>query len=228
VHRREDGAANAWDSEYVRGRYRDEPPVEFVKDIIRVFRGCAPDLRQGLYIGCGNGRNFIPLCEAGLSLVGVDISDEAIAQLRTRLPEAAANLHVATVEDLPVGAAFPFVIGIQVFQHGTRKAAHKHLRAAQRRVDPGGYFCLRVNAVGTDIWPSHDVRERFGDGSLTVRYSEGPKAGLDVHFFAEEELASLFETDFVPVVPLRGRAHSRYPTEQGAWLQWEAIWRRKN
>jgi hypothetical protein len=49
------------------------------------------------------------------------------------------------------------VIGIQVFQHGDRAAAHEHLRAAQRRVTPGGLFCLRVNATATDIWPAHEV-----------------------------------------------------------------------
>jgi len=32
--------------------------------------------------------------------------------------------------------------------------------AAQQRAEPGGLFCLRVNATGTDGWPAHAVTER--------------------------------------------------------------------
>jgi hypothetical protein len=33
------------------------------------------------------GENYIPLVEGGLDLIGLDISGEAISQLRKRLPE---------------------------------------------------------------------------------------------------------------------------------------------
>jgi len=58
-----------WDEEYRRGRYRREPPVGFVNDILEavVSTDTAP---TGLYIGCGNGRNYLPLADAGLDLVG--------------------------------------------------------------------------------------------------------------------------------------------------------------
>jgi hypothetical protein len=54
-----------------------------------------------------------------------------------------------------------------------------------------GLFCVRVNAVGTDLARAHDVIERDNDGGFTVRYQAGPKIGLDIHFFDERELASL-------------------------------------
>jgi hypothetical protein len=119
---------------------------------------------------------------------------------------------------------YPVVIGIQVFQHGTRAVAHAHIRAAQRRVAAGGLFCLRVNAAGTDIWPGHEVTERSPDGGLTVRYLQGPKRGLDVHFFSAAELEGLF-SGFTPVLPLRLHRTRRPPPQPGQWSQWEAIWR---
>jgi predicted TPR repeat methyltransferase len=76
--------ARAWDAQYAAGRYQDEPPVEFVADIVAAARDARAD--RGLYIGCGNGRNYIPLTEAGLDLTGLDISATAIAQLGERLP----------------------------------------------------------------------------------------------------------------------------------------------
>jgi hypothetical protein len=62
-------AAAAWDAEYAAGRYRREPPVGFTADI--VVAATARRLHRGLYIGCGNGRNYVPLRDAGLDLVGL-------------------------------------------------------------------------------------------------------------------------------------------------------------
>lgn len=216
-----DGAVAAWEAEYARGRYRDDPPVAFVDDIL----AAAADLpsRDALYVGCGNGRNLDPLVRGGLDVVGIDISPTAIAQLRELLPDRADRLLVGDLSTLQADAAFSVVVGIQVFQHGTRTTAHAHVRDAQARVAPGGLFCLRVNAVGTDVWPSHEVTERHPDGGFTVRYLTGAKAGLDIHFFAQTELEELF-ADFESVMPLRLSSTVR-TTGPGQWSQWEAIWR---
>jgi hypothetical protein len=178
----------AWDREYRRGRYRDQAPVPFVQDIIAAAGSMKQGSGLGLYVGCGNGRNYVPLVEAGLDLVGLDVSGEAIAQLRERLPERADRLVHADLRSLPLEPTFRIVIGIQVFQHGDRQEAHEHLARAQELLLPGGLFCLRVNAVGTNIWPEHEVVETFPDRGSTIRYLAGPKAGLLVHFFSLEEL----------------------------------------
>ena len=45
----------------------------------------------GLYIGCGNGRNYLPLVDAGLNLLGLDVSAEAIKRLSERRPATAPS-----------------------------------------------------------------------------------------------------------------------------------------
>ncbi|WP_031507264.1 class I SAM-dependent methyltransferase [Streptomyces megasporus] len=217
--------AERWDDEYRRGRYRDEPPVAMVETVIEEAR--ARGLRSGLYIGCGNGRNLVPLREAGLDLVGLDVSGEALEALRERLPDLPPDRLVrGTVDDLPPGARFPLVVGIQVFQHGTRARCHDHVRTAAGLVSPGGLLCVRVNAVGTHVHPEHDVVETHPDGGLTVRYRVGPKKGLDVHFFAEDELRAAVPADFEPVVAPTRVTERRVPPAPGHWCQWEAIWQR--
>ncbi|GAA2441970.1 class I SAM-dependent methyltransferase [Streptomyces macrosporus] len=217
--------AERWDDEYRRGRYRDEPPVAMVETVVREAR--ARGLRSGLYIGCGNGRNFVPLREAGLDLVGLDVSGEALEALRDRLPDLPADRLVhGTVHDLPPDERFPIVVGIQVFQHGPRGRCHDHVRAAAARVAPGGLLCVRVNAVGTHLHPAHEVVETHPDGGLTVRYLAGPKKGLDVHFFARDELEGVVPAGFEPVVPLTRVTERRVPPAPGHWCQWEGIWRR--
>jgi hypothetical protein len=216
--------AAAWDSEYAAGRYRDEPPVAFVGDIL-----AAADLAgatRGIYVGCGNGRNYLPLVAGGLDLTGLDISAHAIADLAARAPDRRDRLVRGDLTALPHRVTYPLVIGIQVFQHGDRAGAHANIRAAQRLVSPGGLFCLRVNATRTDVWPAHEVTEHDGlDGGFTVRYLEGAKHGLLVHFFSAGELRALFPAPrFRPVLPLRLNSTSREPQAPGQWSQWEAIW----
>jgi 2-polyprenyl-3-methyl-5-hydroxy-6-metoxy-1,4-benzoquinol methylase len=55
-----------------------------VADILAAAR--AAGVTGGLYIGCGNGRNYEPLVRGGLDLTGLDISEVALGQLSARMP----------------------------------------------------------------------------------------------------------------------------------------------
>jgi SAM-dependent methyltransferase len=216
--------AASWDAEYAQGRYHGEPPVEFVTDIITA--ATAHRLRRGVDIGCGNGRNLLPMLDAGLDLIGLDISTEAINQLRRRRPDLAHRFIVGDLTALPPSARYDMVIGIQVFQHGTRAASHQHLGAAADRVAVGGLLCVRVNATATDIEYDHDVLDGDAASGFTIRYRSGPKTGLSMHFYAAAELQDVVGDDFTAVSRLRLRSTQRRPPRQGQWSQWEAIWQR--
>jgi SAM-dependent methyltransferase len=164
------------------------------------------------------------MARAGLNLIGLDISRQALHQLAERAPEYHDRLIHGDLTALPTEEIFDLVIGIQVFQHGDRATVHAALRDAQRKLKPGGLFCLRVNAVGTDLWPAHEVTEEDSDGSFTIRYLAGPKTGLRIHFFSEAELMTIFGDDFRPVLPPRLDQTCRTPPQPGQWSQWEAIW----
>jgi SAM-dependent methyltransferase len=219
-------AARSWDAEYAAGRYFGEDPVDFVADIVTASRDAS--VHRGLYIGCGNGRNYVPLTEAGLDLTGLDISATAISQLADRLPSRRDRLVTGDLSALPPGQRFPLVVAIQVMQHGTRAQVHRLLAEALARVVPGGLFAIRVNAVGTDVHPRHEVTERdYSEGSFSVRYLEGSKTGLTIHYWAARELDSaLTAAGFGPVLALRPQATWRAQREQGQWLQWEGIYRK--
>jgi SAM-dependent methyltransferase len=217
--------ARAWDSEYAAGRYVGDPPVGFVADIVAAARDAGAV--RGLYIGCGNGRNYIPLTAAGLDLTGLDISATAIGQLAARLPGRRDRLVTGDLSALPAGPRFPLVVAIQVLQHGNREQVHRLLTESLDRVAAGGLFAVRVNAVGTDVLYGHEVAERGADGAYSVRYLEGPKTGMTVHFWAARELDSAVSAaGFSPVLPLRPQATWRAAREQGLWLQWEGIYGR--
>lgn len=221
-------AAQRWDDEYRSGRYLGEPPLPFVErvlDAVRTHLGTTTG--KGLYVGCGNGRNFIPLVSAGLDLYGLDVSAEALRQLGERRPELREWLIHASMFDWQQSAPLALLIAIQVYQHGTDRDATTYFERSAELLAPGGLICLRVNSVATEIVSRHRIVERNRYGGFTIEYLEGPKQGLPIHFYTQAELEVLTADRFEPVAPLHEDVMRRTPPQTGSWMQWEAIWRRQ-
>ena len=220
--------ATRWDDEYREGRYADERPLAFVDEILAVLRAHPASLAGvGLYVGCGNGRNFLPLVDAGLSLDGLDVSREALDQLAARRPDLAPRLTRADFLELEIAAAFHYLIAIQVFQHGAQGDAAAYFAKSAAALKPGGLFFLRVNSASTEIYFQHTIVDRNEFGGLTVRYDDGPKQGLGVHFYAREELLELAGSRFDLLSEPREIVTRRPPPKTGSWAQWEAVWRKR-
>jgi len=220
--------AARWDAEFRGGRYVDEPPLSFVSGIVSTLQTHPAALTGvGLYVGCGNGRNYLPLVDAGLNLHGLDISGEALDQLAARRPELATRLTCADFRDLTHEASFDYLVAIQVFQHGLEADASAYFARAAAALRPGGLLFVRVNAATTEIYFHHTVVERNRFGGVTARYEEGPKAGLCVHFYAAEELLDLTRDRFQLLAGPREVVTRRAPPKTGSWSQWEAVWRRR-
>jgi SAM-dependent methyltransferase len=220
-------AASRWDEEYRRGRYAGEPPVAFVATILDTL-GARPALRarHGLYVGCGNGRNFLPLVDAGLALLGLDVSGEALRQLAEQRPDQAWRLHhgdfLTFAPPLPVA----YLVAIQVLQHGRRAEAERAFARAADLLEPGGLFFLRVNSASTEVYHRHAVVERHDDG-FTAEYQEGPKQGLAVHFYGRRELQALTAPAFRAAREPSEDVTRREAPKTGSWAQWEAIYERR-
>jgi len=181
---------------------------------------------RGLYVGCGNGRNYLPLVDAGLDLVGLDVSPEALRRLAERRPSLSPQL---ICEDFRAfesrGARFDYVIALQVFQHGDDADVGGYLEKSAKLLRPGGLFFLRVNSSRTEVYHAHRVIEGNAWGGFTIRYEEGPKSGLPIHFYSRAELCERLQGTFAPVLPPREEVIPRRPPQTGSWAQWEGIWR---
>jgi len=221
-------SARQWDAEYRRGRYAGEPPLSFTGTILDVLarRGVARDA-PGLYVGCGNGRNWAPLADAGLTLWGLDVSAEALRQLAARRPAQAGRLLLGDFRDFQPPTAFAYLIAIQVFQHGAQADAAAYFRRAAGLLAPGGLLFVRVNAASTQVFHRHAVVDENPRGGFSVQYLEGPKQGLAVHFYARAELDALTRAAFRCVQPPREEIIHRAPPRWGFWAQWEAVYERR-
>ena len=219
--------AARWDAEYRRGRYDAEPPLPFVATILAAL-AARPALRagEGLYVGCGNGRNFLPLADAGLALWGLDVSGEALRQLATRRPDRATRLRHGDFREQAPAGALAYLVALQVFQHGRRADARAYFERTRALLAPGGLFFLRVNSAATEVYHRHAVVERDDLGGFTVEYAEGPKQGMAVHFYGRRELDALTADGFRCVREPYQDVTRRAPPQHGSWAQWEAIYER--
>ena len=190
-------ASRRWDAEYGRGRYAGEPPIKFAETVLEIVAGSAGlSGGRGLYVGCGNGRNFARLVRGGLDLAGIDPSPVAIGQLAARCPPAAGRLQCVDMERFEPGARFDYLIAIQVFQHGCAASAARYFERASQLLRSGGALFLRANSASTDVYFDHRVKETTAGGSFTVRYLRGPERGTDVHFSGRDLVGHLLRAGF--------------------------------
>jgi SAM-dependent methyltransferase len=222
-----DLTALRWDAEYRRGRYADDAPLPFVDDILATLDD-EPALRDGigLYVGCGNGRNYLALIDHGLRVYGLDLSLEALRQLAARRTKP-LPLICGDFRGFKAAGRWSYVVAIQVFQHGSETDVTSYFENVKASLRPGGLFFLRVNSAATQIFHRHTVTGRSAPGGITIRYDAGPKTGLAVHFFSAAELTDLTAGAFEVVMPPREEIIMRAPPQTGFWAQWEAVWRRR-
>lgn len=122
---------------------------------------------------------------------------------------------------------FDYIVAIQVFQHGTADAVRSMFARAAKLLKRGGLLFVRVNSASTDVYHAHRVVERGDRGGFTVRYEEGPKRGLAIHFMPLQELRETLDPWFTPLVPTREQVTARKSPGRGSWAQWEGVWVRR-
>ena len=61
---------------------------------------------------------------------------------------------------------------------------------------------------------------------FTVKYEDGPKQGLAVHFYGRRELDALAVPAFRCVGTASEDVVRRAPPQRGSWAQWEAVYER--
>lgn len=200
-----------------------------MRHIVETLRSASSEAGVGLYVGCGNGRNYLPLIDAGFDLIGLDISPEAIRHLRKRRPTLPAQRLIC--DDFlgfqPSVAYFDYVVAIQVFQHGGDADSAAYIAKVAAILRPGGFLFLRVNSVSTQIYHAHTVVERNDVGGITIRYDDGPKRGMLIHFYSDVELHEHLTPAFTPVLEPREEVTARAAPKTGSWAQWETIWTRR-
>jgi SAM-dependent methyltransferase len=154
-----------------------------------------------LIVGCGSGRDALPLLERGCIVTGVDPAEQALVRGRQRLAELgySPTLDCAFFEDWNGDAVFD-VCWFSWFAYGYIPDSRRRievLRKATRHLAPGGRVVLsyvsgrvisRAATVGRHIGNMRRWREwRLEEGDLVFRVP-GTRVLTFEHRFTPEEI----------------------------------------
>lgn len=148
--------------------------LEDYEDDLFLYRQLAAEAGGAvLELGCGTGRVARALADAGVEVVGVDLSASMLAIARERLANSDVTLQEADFRMLELGRRFPLVlIPLGGLQHmATVDDVVATLESASRHVTAGGMVVVDVEAPNADDFSSgpqplmeHWTREWRGGG----------------------------------------------------------------
>jgi SAM-dependent methyltransferase len=113
-----------------------------------------------LELAVGTGRLAVPLAERGLDVVGVDISEEMLAQLRAKPGAERVETIVGDMTTVRVDREFGVVLLAysSLFVLGTQEAQVQLFRNAAAHLRPGGRFVLETTVVSGGGDTQHRLR----------------------------------------------------------------------
>lgn len=159
--------------------------------------------RVGADIGCGAGRNGVPLARSGWQVIGVDLSapmlDAAVARVRGEVPQARALFVQAPMEFLPLrDRSADLVIAHGIWNLASSSSQFRRgVDEAARIARPGGalfVFTFSRNTLSASATPV------AGETFVFTQFAGRPQI-----FLTEEQLVDeLARAGFVPdaAVPL--------------------------
>jgi SAM-dependent methyltransferase len=152
-------------------------------------------------IGCGAGNSTQRLVARGFSVVGLDINEAAISQLKAALADTAVELHVRDVAS-PGGLGLaPTSFDAAVCQLVASVVGDAQDRAALLRnisevLRPGGSLFISFSGLSDDLNPEYaslyarDRAETGEHGSYVSRAADGREL-YRTHHFGREEIVQL-------------------------------------
>lgn len=192
-------AGTAWSDSATVDGFRQSPPNSRLIEYARQLQQGRARLRI-LDIGCGAGRNAVPLAAIGATVMAADLSWPMILAASTRRPEASLHVALAPMDALPVGdRAFDLIVAHGIWNLSRSDA---ELRRAIREA-------ARVAAHGARLFVFTFSRRTLAPGAQPVngqtlvftQFSGHPQVFLTHDQLIDELGAAGFVAD--PALPVR-------------------------
>ena len=183
---------------------------------------------RALDLGCGAGRNAVPLAGLGLNVVGLDLSgpmlDAAAGRARSECPAGRVSLVMAPMEHLPLRShSVDLVVAHGIWNLARSTAQFRTaVREAARVAKPGAglfVFTFSRNTLPAAVQPLP------GESFVFTEFSGEPQCFLT----REQLIEELAEAGFIPdtAVPFteHNRPHPRALRAGGPPVIYEAAFR---
>lgn len=165
-----------------------------------------------LYIGVGDGRNFLRLADSGLDICGCDASGVAVDRFLSDHPSLRDRLHHRKLAEMARDRSrFDVVIASRVLVRPDMDGSRADLSAIRSVLRPEGRLFAEWTAAGTDPWPGWGSATLDARGNLRLDYPSERVQKIYLSFLGCVELVESagFTVDHGPV-PVDLPRH-RYP-----------------
>ena len=142
---------NQWNKIYKgegeKFKYYDiNKPHEDLSEVTKFFK--KNNVEKILDLGCGAGRNLIPLLQSGFEVSGLDLAPDGLKIIRKKAKQEKlkTDLKLGNIYDrLPYADnSFDAIISVQVLQHGTEKQILTAIEEIKRILKPGGVVFITL------------------------------------------------------------------------------------
>ena len=163
-------AITSWDAFYQTHSSTDGTLLPWEEEFVRRF---VPPGTSVLIVGCGSGRDLLPLLDRGCRVAGIDPSSRglAIAERMLRTPERSATLIEGFFEDAVIVGTFDVVI-FSYYSYPTIAMASRRILALKKAaacLNAGGHIIVS-HAAG--ITPPRAMLVRLGRLAGTLARSD--------------------------------------------------------
>jgi ubiquinone/menaquinone biosynthesis C-methylase UbiE len=117
--------------------------------------------------GCGTGENALHLASLGLSVLGVDVAETALAAARAKADDRGIDVEFATADALrldQVGRTFTTVLDCGLFHTFDHDERPHYVASLASVTDPGGtLYVLCFSDEGPDTGPHPVTRQELSE-----------------------------------------------------------------
>jgi SAM-dependent methyltransferase len=205
-----DGDETSWPS--WAENYAAAAATPFMLDLIEAYQAARPG--WALDIGCGTGRSFQPLEEAGYQVIGIDPVLQSVRICRQRVSQSGIRAYplLASAAQIPLpNRSIAFAFAVSSLFHLSEPELGAALREIHRLLHPGGRAVLHF--LDLEDW-RRTLAQEIPPGQAPV---PGYRAVVTC-FCSQETLRAWIERAGLHLDRLELRTSSRDRGEQRNWL----------
>lgn len=187
-----------WETTYA------DPDAKSFGDASQEILDLIPMLPPGarvLDLGCGDGRNAIPLAQAGFTVTAIDISEAGIRKLNTLSTCAELTIHcsVADMTRFEYQERYDLIISHGCLHFVERRQWEEMIGQFKAHTTPSGFNVITVFTDAIPVSPDLEPLSvgLFREGELFERYSEWEVILKNSYTFQDEHAGGIRHTHAV-------------------------------